>query len=266
MKTRLALLIFGFSVICSHSFAFTLGSSSLIAGWDTETLTFDVNESSCTGLGISAANLNAAIDSAVELWNKAPTASIKLARGAVVSTGAAYSNPPVIVCNSGVITSPDFVAAQGTWSGSGGRPTAGYIQINGDSTKQAYFNHFSSTQAAIVIAHEMGHVLGLGHAEKEYALMYYDISSKSNLSLSQDDVDGITWLNPRNELKSGIMGCATVRDISKNNPGHQGTPGIIVNWMGLWALAFTSTRRKFRKMLVQLKTSVLALLDFNSQS
>ena len=253
MKIQTAILFFGLSVISPHSLAFTLGSSSLIAGWNTETLTFDVNESSCTGLGISAANLNAAIDSAVELWNKAPTSSIKLARGAVVSTGAAYSNPPVIVCNSGVITSPDFVAAQGTWSGSGGRPTAGYIQVNGDSTKQAYFNNFSNTQAAIVIAHEMGHVLGLGHAEKEYALMYYDISSKTSLNLSQDDVDGITWLNPRNELKSGMMGCATVRDISRNNPGHQGTPGIIVNWMALWALAFTSTRRGFHRVLAHLR-------------
>ena len=50
----------------TNTHAFTISSNTITAGWDTKELTFNVNEASCTGLGISAADLNEAIDAAVE--------------------------------------------------------------------------------------------------------------------------------------------------------------------------------------------------------
>ena len=68
----------------------------------------------------------------------------------------------------------------------------------------------------------MGHTLGLGHSQDLNALMYYDESLKQNLALAQDDIDGITYLYPRNELGNDkTMGCSTVS--LKSPPPSMGT-------------------------------------------
>ena len=46
----------------------------------------------------------------------------------------------------------------------------------------------------IVVAHELGHTLSLGHSEVKDALMWYQYTSKQKLT--QDDRDGITELYP----------------------------------------------------------------------
>lgn len=233
-----------FLMIPLETKAFTLLNTDVLQGWDTVDLAFNVNESSCTALGISASQLNEAIDSAVELWNKVPHSKIKLRRGDVVTSpttvAAGISNPPVIVCNTGQIASPDVVAAEGYAfiSSSKKRPTKGFIQLNGDNTKAVYFGNLSTTKAAVVMAHEMGHVLGLGHTEKSYALMYYNYSLKENFNLSQDDMDGLAWLNPRDEWMGRIMGCATVEDISKIPPPPGGSAGVIANWLLLFLFSY----------------------------
>jgi len=243
------LLIFlSFTLFSANSFGFTLVSNTIIAGWDTESLTFNVNETSCTNLGISSSVLNAAIDSAIDLWNSAPTTSLKLVKGSVVSTTTA-SNPPSINCSNTAQT--DTVAGVGTISSTlSGRPYTGFLTLNGDNTKSAYFGNLSTTEQAIIVAHEIGHVLGLGHSEKTYALMYYDISSKTHLNLSQDDVDGLTWLNPRNELTGGVMGCANVEDISRRKPPSNGTGAVAFNWCLMILLAFAASKFRLRRFHV----------------
>jgi hypothetical protein len=235
----------------TNSNAFTLLASSVTAGWDTTTLAFAVNDSSCTALGISTTTLYAAIDAAVALWNSAPTSGIKLSRGASV-TSVTSTNPPTIYCSN--VGQTAGIAGVGTIAQtSNGHPSSGSLALNGDSTKSAYFNTLSATYQSIVVAHEIGHVLGLGHSEKVYALMYYDISSKTNLNLSQDDVDGITWLNPRSEPGSGIMGCGSVRNVSDRNdrmppPPSGGSGGVIFNWALVILAAFAASRFKCSKV------------------
>jgi hypothetical protein len=239
MKPFLSALLFLATV--QPVFGFTLISSSIRQGWDETTLTFNVNESSCTSLGISASTLNSAIDSAIELWNKSPTSKLKLARGSTVTSTSA-TNPPTIYCSN--TAQSNTTAGIGGVSTSGGTPVQGYLYLNGDSTMDAYFNNLTSTQQQVVLAHEIGHVLGLGHSENEYAMMYYDISSKENLNLSQDDIDGLTWLNPRDELKNGIMGCATIQEIGNRMPPSSGNGSIVINWILVLTIVFAASRRR----------------------
>jgi hypothetical protein len=121
--------------------------------------------------------------------------------------------------------------------------------LNGDSTKNTYFNNLSVTFRAIVLAHEMGHVMGIGHSEKNYALMYFDISTKENLNLSQDDVDALTWLNPRSDFSDGIMGCGTIKNIGNKLPPSNGMGAVAFNWILLILIAFIATRHRKSRSL-----------------
>ena len=237
---KAAFFIIMILIFNSPAHAFTLITNGISRGWNETTLSLDVNESSCTALGITTTTLYAAIDAAIDLWNSAPTSNLKLARGSVVTTTAS-TNPPTIYCSNAAQS--DTTAGVGSVSTSGGVPVLGSLYLNGDSTKAAFFNKLTSTQQQIVVSHEIGHVLGLGHSEKTYAMMYYNISTKTNLNLSQDDIDGLTWLNPSDELKSGLMGCATIQDINSLPPGG-GNFGLLLNWAMVLMIAFAASRRR----------------------
>lgn len=240
MKKNMMVLFLMLMVPATAS-AFTLVSDLIKSGWNKPELLFDINETSCSGLGIEVASMNAAIQAALDLWNGVPTSSLRIKRGGVV-TGTANSDNPVIYCTNTLSggADPDFVLATGAiGTVEGGRPATGSIQINGDSSKNGYFENLSQLQKEIVIAHEMGHVLGLGHTEYQPALMFYDITSKKNVNLSQDDIDGVTWLHPRSEPGSGFMGCGT---LSMPAPPSFGM-GVLANWALLLGLCLLASRR-----------------------
>jgi len=199
--------------------AFTLTGSFVKAGWEKTELAFDVNETSCTTLGISAADLNDSIDAAIELWNTVPTSGIKLKRGAVV-TGTTNSDPPVVYCDNTMGATIGGTGSAGVNTGTG-RPVIGSLKLNGLASNAAYFASLSVATRNVIVAHELGHVLGIGHSDQEAALMYYSTGVKGEMRLSQDDIDALTWLNPRDEPTDGVMGCATVQSIH----GAGGGPG-----------------------------------------
>jgi len=87
------------------------------------------------------------------------------------------------------------------------------------------------------VAHEIGHVLGIGHTNDKTALMYYDATAKKNLSLSQDDRNAVSFLYPRDELKNLdlIGGCGAIRSSS----GGSGPSSFLGgNSLGLLSLLF----------------------------
>lgn len=65
-----------------------------------------------------------------------------------------------------------------------------------------------------MVAHEIGHVIGLGHSADVESLMYYSIGPKEHLSLSLDDQNGVSFLYPRNELRNLELfgGCGRIQD------------------------------------------------------
>jgi hypothetical protein len=195
--------------------AFTMGSTfSGQAGWPQKTLHFKVNPANCP------AYINDVIDYALALWNGVATSRLTVKReGVTTATVSEIRNftsndTPVIACDPNFSTSfpaldPDFVAGVGGFRGS--PINHGGLVLNVETGTNANINNANGAQLGIIIAHEIGHVLGLGHSADPHALMYYNAGAKATAALSQDDMDGITYLYPRNELSGdAILGCAAI--------------------------------------------------------
>lgn len=87
-----------------------------------------------------------------------------------------------------------------------GRMQKAFIVVNMNAAAGGNFGLKSTTEREITIAHEMGHLIGLGHTEEVAALMHFSIAAKTNLNLHQDDIDGITYLYGRDELGGPLAG------------------------------------------------------------
>jgi hypothetical protein len=251
--------------------AFTLSYSSALQGWQGNTLSFAVNSSQC---GITQAALYSAIDDAIALWNQVPNSRIRLSRGAEVTTtvaqalaGSAASGlpTPLILCDpnmqatfqAGVSPNldpdPSFTSNNipGVTLPLPTELTMDYavLVLNSESGKPARISNLSSTVLRVVIAHEIGHVLGLGHTKDIANLMYFDASERAKLSLSQDDMDGIAYLYPRTELAgNGLYGCGTVQrsgGTDGRGPGARTAAEVLI-WIGVAWLGARAVR-KFSK-------------------
>ena len=207
-------------LITPSAWSFTLNSTSgSLRGYTGDEVQVYLNPSNCS------ASIYGDIVAAADFLNRVPTSGLKLSfKGDTTSASAAniisqvsgnsFSEDMIITCSTDYLTdstsSPNSSIAIGFSAAfDGTHITIGGVIINEDSG-QVYSN-LNSTKRKIVLAHEMGHVLGLGHSEEPGALMHYSIAEKTELRLHQDDVDGFTFLYPRDELfDDGPLGCARV--------------------------------------------------------
>ncbi len=91
---------------------------------------------------------------------------------------------------------------------SGGTISGSVVLLN--DTADTKFNELSTDDQVAVLAHEIGHALGLGHSTVNDSLMYFSTVDKRK-TLGQDDRDAVSYLYPP---ESNIVNCATV---STNN-------------------------------------------------
>ncbi|MDZ4676818.1 MAG: matrixin family metalloprotease [Oligoflexia bacterium] len=208
--------------------AFTLCSStsSGMAGWQTKLLKFKLNPTNCP------ANINDIVDTAMALWNSAPTSNLIIKReGTSTEVPANLVDPnyvatdvAVIACDNTFSTNfgtnfENSVAGVGVCRIQGGAITRGYLILNTQAGGTANISTFSTTRQHITVAHEIGHVIGLGHSSDQSAMMFYDITSKTKLGLAQDDIDGLTYLYPRSEISGDLpFGCGSVSNINQKPP------------------------------------------------
>lgn len=216
-----------------EAFTLILGSEGQIStGWKSNTVHFDVDTSCASYLS----TIESAISAASALWGSVPTAHLTISVGSTVtlsqpivtyvsssSTTLAPEGNPIIYCDSSFQSNsgadadsiPGFAAAQNL--SSNGQMLGALLVLNVQSGASANITSFNANLLNIVLSHEIGHCLGIGHSSDKNALMYYATNSSKKLVLSKDDMDAVTYLYPRQELTSaGLMGCGTISAGSRN--------------------------------------------------
>jgi hypothetical protein len=212
--------------------AWTTNVASGIRGHDVETITFLLNATNCPS------DIKESIQEAMDLWNSAPGNGLYFKLGGSSSLSTASFNNTSLNTNRAIIgCSTNFVADSGTSAATAGAASVaddgtnivqGFVILNVQTGLAGDVSVKSKTYRSIVVAHEMAHAVGLGHSEEKAALMYY-AAVKSQLRLHQDDIDGMSFLYPKDELAGdAIMGCGVVNSAPPTLPLQR----------GLWLVAF----------------------------
>jgi hypothetical protein len=226
----LTLIIFQTSI---H--AFTLNNNVGLV-FPMDEVKVNVADQSCDNLGIDTTELlSIAKDAVDDYWNKTPTSRFKMRQGSVITADARYKTgviclpddnsctatgaPPVssdilIACNNNITNFPagtGVLAITVPNNISGDKIIGSVVLLNDTAT--TYLKNKSRTEKISVIAHELGHAFGLGHSPVKDSLMYYStIDLRTNLGA--DDMDGITYLYPKNQSVT----CGSIDLNSKNKP------------------------------------------------
>jgi hypothetical protein len=243
------LLCAGLSLTCFGAEAFTLNSSSDsgLKGWSDHNVTFHLNPANCPS------NIDGILTDAMSAWNNVPTSDVVVSRGGDTTTtyadlnGNTFHDIPVIICDTNFSADSGLggngiagVAKVGV-PPSGGNISFAFLLVNVETGSTGNVANADSTLVKIVLAHEMGHVLGLGHSQDTKALMYYNASAKTSFTLAQDDVDGITYLYPRNELGKQFMGCGSVAN--RLFPPRPPRPPLVILFFLLPVIVYLGLRR-----------------------
>jgi len=199
------------------SYAFTLNSTTNpnFKGWNKSEIQFAINSTNCP----ASINITNLMEESFKVWNSVATSKLKL-KVVGTTTSTTLADPVTVYCEpnfGSVIGDINSIPGAAQVSPSGNYATAGLITLN-VSSGLANIANYDSNMLKITLAHEVGHILGLGHSHDRSALMYFDGTYYVNMSLGQDDVDGITYLYPRNELSGDkALGCAMIKNINNNN-------------------------------------------------
>lgn len=201
------------------SWGFYLSTNTGAAFKDSHVKVYITSNSTCTQTGYTKEEiLNFAVVGAQKFWNDIPSSTLKVSRGGILETadnnyltgrlclisdsecnsGTAVpgDNDIVIACNGNTtdnFKSSSYLALSAPNNVSGKNIKGSVILVN-DSGNSAV-STLSSAEMISLMAHEVGHAVGLGHSEKDEALMYYK-NSENRRKLSQDDIDGVSYLYP----------------------------------------------------------------------
>ena len=221
--------------------------STNIKGWNTKKLTFYVNPTNCT---LPEATLYDILDTSINAWNGIPNSGLELSRSSTpVTTTVAEFNAgtatqvPLILCDPNMAEA-DYIPGMTTNTALN---TAGFIiysgiLLNANTSGAAEISNLTKAELEVTIAHEIGHALGLGHSSDIDALMYYSIGNKPRAILTQDDMDGITHIYPRNELSGGAFGCSSVHGKSTRQTFLWFWIGLLAVCSNVWVWRFRSER------------------------
>ena len=254
MKIFILLFLLSFK-----AYAFTF-NNSIEAGFEDPRIIVNVNGADCENSDLDPDTIyNMAFDAVTDYWNRVPSTSLFLVMGTITedATNTFYTQPIcsstnpcvpnenvkvdkyiLISCNNNKENFPSGNILGLTLPNN---ISDGYIRgslflLN--DTKGNVFDSLSRDEIVAVIAHELGHAIGLGHSPTDAALMYYSLVPKRR-SVGIDDMEGVTYLYPKDQ-PFGIISCATI------DTGGPGGPNFFLPFfLGLLLIGMIS---KFRKV------------------
>lgn len=239
------------------SFSFYLNTNIGAAFDKKEVKIYITSNSTCTNAGVDKNDiLDMAVAGANKYWNRVPTSSLRIKRGGIYQTTdskflteklcasdsttscpSATSVPKVsdivIACNSNTtdnFPSSSYLAISAPTNISGSDINGSIILINDSSNTT--FATLSTEEMISVLAHEIGHAVGLGHSERDEAMMHY-LKNEDRRKLAQDDIDGISYLYP-NQFDScnNFLGL-NISDSKSNNNSNSSFMGSFILGLSL---------------------------------
>lgn len=241
--------------------AFTLATSAGHSFSNSE-IDIYISGNTCSGAGFTTTKLKKLLQNAVDdYWNQVSTSSLYLNVKDITAidlsadtfeTGInkAPANSIIAGCNG--LASNDFddgsILGAATL-GCTGSTCRGIFLLN--SHADSNLPGMSDSEIEAVIAHELGHAIGLGHSEYEFNLMYYSVGGKTQKWLGMDDVNGVTYLYPQ-ESEADLLGLSLLGSCGTINlDGDQDTNSFLMSLiLGiLIMMLFAILNRKFKPSL-----------------
>lgn len=250
MKLKLFLIT---ALLSANAHAFTL-NNSIGATFKMDKIPVDVNKAGCPESGMSADELMSIVEEAIsQYWNKVPTSSLHLTKGKIKTLSNDFYDGPI--CETGTNCTPNddlkvseniliscndntaTFAFMGTIGVSlpnhiNGKDIKGALVLINDRTGAPFVTKARDEQVAIV-AHEIGHAIGIGHSSVVDSLMYYQ-SVPTRRSLGSDDIDAATYLYPKEQPIDA--NCGAIMPMSNDNDGP-GSGRLMFSLAALLALA-----------------------------
>lgn len=228
-------LLFLFS---PSSNAFTL-NNNIAAHYKQDEVKINVSSAECNNFAKTPTEILDLIETAInKFWNGVPTSRLSLRRGGIIDVKAAFATESIcnssdpntgcqsnknikvdsdilIACNNDTTAnfdSPSILASSLPNNISGDGIVGALILFNDSAS--TLINSQTDEELVSLIAHELGHAIGLGHSPVTDSLMFFE--NKSNrVALGADDVNGVTYLYPRGQPFGPV--CGSIHIIDDNN-------------------------------------------------
>ena len=224
------------SIFSLSTQAFTL-NTSFAASFDKDEIVINMATHECDEIPYTNDEiLSMALEGMNKFWNTIPTSKLKIRRGSHVSVSNDFSTERLCSSNAGSCTPNTALAGvteilmscnKDTGTGSANFPSNSVLAVtlpihtSGTAIKGSVIllnnktgtglGTLSREEFVSVLAHEVGHAIGLGHSPVRDSLMYYANISNRTL-LGQDDHDGASYLYPREQPVS----CGTIAYIDED--------------------------------------------------